>query len=171
MMALTISQPFASLIAAGEKWVENRTWETLYRGPLAIHAGKGAQYLAREDLAHFDTGCVVAVAKLVHCFSVTFLQRQPAGFRFQDSGRSVAEILGHDHTEGPWCWVLADVRRLDRPIAASGQRGLWDWEPPVGMCQVCGCTEDHACAGGCHWVKPSLCSACAEKSTAEGAEG
>jgi activating signal cointegrator 1 len=60
--ALTISQPFAELICTGEKCVENRTWETLYHGPLAIHAGKGTQYLSRRELAGYPTGCVVAVA-------------------------------------------------------------------------------------------------------------
>jgi len=50
MKALTISQPYASLIASGEKWVENRTWATRYRGPLAIHAGRGTQYLSRDEL-------------------------------------------------------------------------------------------------------------------------
>ena len=28
------------------------------------------------------------------------------------------------------------------------------------VCRECGCTEDRACPGGCHWVKPGLCSAC-----------
>jgi len=54
MKALTISQPYASLIASGEKWVENRSWPTGYRGPLAIHAGKGTQYLDRRELAEID---------------------------------------------------------------------------------------------------------------------
>ena len=27
-------------------------------------------------------------------------------------------------------------------------------------CRICGCTDDHACPGGCHWVEPDLCSAC-----------
>ena len=30
-------------------------------------------------------------------------------------------------------------------------------------CRVCGCTDDHACPGGCYWVEPDLCSQCAEK--------
>lgn len=30
-----------------------------------------------------------------------------------------------------------------------------------GACRVCGCTDQHACAGGCYWVEPDLCSACA----------
>ena len=39
MKALTIRQPWASLIAAGVKTIETRSWSTRYRGPLAIHAG------------------------------------------------------------------------------------------------------------------------------------
>jgi len=28
------------------------------------------------------------------------------------------------------------------------------------VCRVCGCDDDHACAGGCGWVQAGLCSAC-----------
>ncbi len=41
MKALTLHQPWASLIACGRKRIETRSWKTDYRGPLAIHAGKG----------------------------------------------------------------------------------------------------------------------------------
>ena len=27
-------------------------------------------------------------------------------------------------------------------------------------CRVCGCTQNRACPGGCHWVEEDLCSAC-----------
>ena len=30
-------------------------------------------------------------------------------------------------------------------------------------CMVCGCTDGHACPGGCHWVDDDLCSRCAEE--------
>lgn len=40
MKALTIWQPWASLKACGAKKFETRSWETRYRGPIAIHAGK-----------------------------------------------------------------------------------------------------------------------------------
>lgn len=39
MKALTLHQPWASLIAFGVKTIETRGWKTTYRGPLAIHAG------------------------------------------------------------------------------------------------------------------------------------
>lgn len=35
--------------------------------------------------------------------------------------------------------------------------------PPESICRVCGCTENNACEGGCSWVEPDLCSACAEQ--------
>jgi len=37
--ALTVRQPWASLVALGVKTIETRPWSTRYRGPLAIHAG------------------------------------------------------------------------------------------------------------------------------------
>lgn len=41
MKVITLTQPWATLVAIGAKQIETRTWETLYRGPLAIHAAKG----------------------------------------------------------------------------------------------------------------------------------
>lgn len=32
----------------------------------------------------------------------------------------------------------------------------------AAACRICGCTETQACPGGCYWVEPDLCSACAE---------
>ena len=40
MKALTLYQPWASLIACGVKTIETRSWATNYRGPIAIHAAK-----------------------------------------------------------------------------------------------------------------------------------
>lgn len=39
--ALTIAQPWATLAAIGAKQIETRSWQTNYRGDIAIHAGKG----------------------------------------------------------------------------------------------------------------------------------
>lgn len=30
-------------------------------------------------------------------------------------------------------------------------------------CNYCGCSDNHACGGGCYWFKPDLCSQCAVK--------
>lgn len=39
MKALSIRQPFASLILTGKKTIETRNWATKYRGPLLICSG------------------------------------------------------------------------------------------------------------------------------------
>lgn len=41
MKAITLTQPWATLVAIEAKKIETRSWATSYRGPLAIHAGKG----------------------------------------------------------------------------------------------------------------------------------
>lgn len=41
MRALSLTQPWASLVAMRAKIFETRSWSTGYRGPLAIHAAKG----------------------------------------------------------------------------------------------------------------------------------
>lgn len=41
MKVLTLTQPWATLVALGAKRIETRNWATRYRGPLAIHAAKG----------------------------------------------------------------------------------------------------------------------------------
>jgi hypothetical protein len=40
MKALSIIQPWATLLAMGAKKIETRSYRTPYRGPLLIHASK-----------------------------------------------------------------------------------------------------------------------------------
>jgi hypothetical protein len=124
MKALTISQPYATLIAIGEKWVENRAWGTDYRGPLAIHAGKGTQYLDKVQLAKYPTSEIIAVVDLVACIRISGPRRWDRSHLLAD-GITVDDVLKHVHTEGPWCWVLQHVRRLPSGVWCRGMQGLW----------------------------------------------
>lgn len=81
MKALTLHQPWASLVAEGVKTIETRSWSTKYRGQLAIHAGKTKANVMETGpeiwapfidpdrpgrLVHpMNFGAVVAVAQLV----------------------------------------------------------------------------------------------------------
>ncbi len=47
MKTLSVRQPYAWLLVNGIKDVENRTWNTPYRGPLLIHAS--AKAMTRDD--------------------------------------------------------------------------------------------------------------------------
>jgi hypothetical protein len=111
------------MIARGLKLVENRTWPTDYRGPLAIHAGRSLTWLQREDACVWPTtygvrlpqagemafGAFVAVAELVDCVPADRLPEY---------------LEDHVFAEGPWCWILGNVRRIE-PIRWPGQQQLW----------------------------------------------
>lgn len=129
--AITIIQPYAHLIQIGEKPIENRTWETTYRGPLMIHAGKSREWLEPEDLANHPTmvfGAIVATARLVVCLPkpspvVTSWNRERWG--------RYGHLIEHAHAHGPWCWLLADVQPLATPVPYRGMQGLWT--PPASL--------------------------------------
>jgi len=139
--ALTLTQPWASLVALGEKQFETRSWSTPYRGPLAIHAAKGVTPIggteafydlcAREpfhtclfDLGryalptHLPRGDVVAIANLVDVVPT-------ADFALGAASRCEASF--GDYSLGRFAWVLTDVQRLVNPPAARGRQQLWDW--------------------------------------------
>ncbi len=134
MKALTICQPFAHLIAIGKKRVENRSWGTQCRGPLAIHAGKSRDWLGLNDENCYPSmayGAIVAVATLTAVLRYgAITQALQARAVYADATGFIPDrldwVLDHEHTEGPWCWVLTDVRRLDVPVPYRGRRRLFD---------------------------------------------
>lgn len=118
---LTICQPWASLIAWGDKRVENRTWRESYRGPLLIHAGKSRLFLDRYgDVSDvpgprpLPMGAIVATAWLTACV------RAPVA-------RHHAWALTHPYADaGKVWWLLERVRPLERPLPWRGAQGLWN---------------------------------------------
>ena len=82
MKAITILQPYASLIVAGAKQYETRSWDTPYRGIIAIHAGKNkpfeyggelrdkTQGILGKRMEELPKGSIIAVADLVECYQV-----------------------------------------------------------------------------------------------------
>ena len=119
MKALTVCQPYAELIALGEKLIENRTWPTSYRGPLLIHAGKSRAWMERGDEAAYpgmSFGAAVATARLVACLDLR-TEHWPAQWE---------HLHDNEHANGPWCWILEDVKRLPQPIPMRGAQGLWE---------------------------------------------
>jgi ASCH domain-containing protein len=50
MKCLSLKQPFADLLALGEKTIELRKWNTKFRGEFLIHASKNIDVDACERL-------------------------------------------------------------------------------------------------------------------------
>ncbi|MFL0196977.1 ASCH domain-containing protein [Clostridium sp. WILCCON 0269] len=60
MKTLTLIQPWASLIALGEKKIETRSWRTNYHGELFIHAGKSIYkeaWLYNKQSSYWSNNC------------------------------------------------------------------------------------------------------------------
>ena len=104
--ALSVRQPWANLIAKGEKSIETRKWATDYRGPLVIASCK------KPAIA--PAGYAVAIAQLVECRPM----------RRSDEAAAKCPVYS-----GAFAWVLADVKRLT-PFPVRGQLGLYDVEVP-----------------------------------------
>ena len=130
MKALTLIQPWATLVATGAKKIETRSWYTSYRGPLAIHAAKGFPAYAREFagevygnpaiLPYIPLGAIVAKAYLLDVRSTNY------GIGLSDKERSYG-----DYSPGRFAWILTNIQWLE-PIPAKGALGLWEWDEPAG---------------------------------------
>ncbi len=149
MKALTLTQPWATLVAYGEKRIETRSWMTHYRGPLAIHAGKGfpladrnlcGREPFRSALRRVGLGGLGlmapeqvlprgAVVAIVNLSSVT--PTETIDWRYPPSHATPDEEAFGDYSPGRYLWVLEDVVRLDAPLVARGSLGLWTPEPGV----------------------------------------
>lgn len=145
MKALTLTQPWATLVAIGVKRIETRSWRTPYRGPLAIHAAKGFPKWARETCeesafaielgpAILPVAAIIATCRLVSCLPTRELQtdqliQMDPRAACNDVLLDERERLFGDYSLGRWAWILADVHALAKPIPAKGALGLWEWEP------------------------------------------
>jgi len=152
MKAITIIQPWATLLALGEKRFETRSWATRHRGQIAIHAGKKVdRRICREEpfrsvLAkhgytadNLPAGAIIAVTSLQDCYRVTRPCGEEGVVWLEANGRKLAwdpakleareeqEYVFGDYREGRYAWEMADVQLLERPIPAKGMQGLWNW--------------------------------------------
>lgn len=127
MRGLTLHQPWAQLIADGRKAFETRSWDTRYRGPIAIHAGRTVDAEYSIECGYrpgaLPVGAIVAVARLVGIITTEQAQRT-----FDDTmpfARAREEFSHGDYSPGRYAWELGDVRAVPA-IAIRGAQGLWD---------------------------------------------
>ena len=144
LAALTLWQPWASLLAKGVKRYETRSWPapaSLYPGCLvAIHAAARrvnlnddfSEAFLRAWCAAFNypppvsligltmepRGCVLGVSRFLRCH------------RTEDVDASEAERLFGDFTPGRYAWEFAPVEVFEAPIPARGMQGVWKWTVP-----------------------------------------
>ena len=143
MKALTLTQPWATLVAIGAKRIETRSWSTNYRGPLAIHAAKSFPKWAREfttepvcynavrlDLktGGYPLGMVIATCRLVDCLPTEAYRCMPGVFEEYHELDTPQEQAFGDYSPNRFAWVLEGIVALPEPIPAKGALGLWEWD-------------------------------------------
>lgn len=128
MKALSLWQPWASLVAMDAKRVETRHWapsRSLIGERIAIHATLTRDHLHLCERSPFDRylhsdqlplGAVVATAVLDRCERIT-----------PELARALTpdEVAFGDYTPGRYAWFLRDVAGVSPPRSLRGAQGIF----------------------------------------------
>ena len=122
LRCLSVRQPFAWLLCANAKKVENRTWKTDFRGTIAIHASTNQSMIKSAEreseskpikLKNFPFGAIIGLADIEAI--------EPYGPEFEQDG----------HACGPYCWKMTNGRLLKNPIPMMGKLTLYRLAPEI----------------------------------------
>ena len=130
MRAISLWQLWAEAMRLKLKRNETRSWDTSYRGWIAIHAAKKKfdrwDYepkwvsLAIADGIHFNSmayGAFLCFAHLSDC---------PRVETVRDS-LSERELRYGDYSDGRFAWITDDLLVLPEPIPYTGHQGIFNW--------------------------------------------
>lgn len=153
MKALTLWQPWASLVATGHKEIETRSWSTKFRGEIAIHSaaklppkwlGASRHYRPfRDELAdalnvrrdcddrggmHVDSAVNALPFGSVLCIArLVAVEEITADVRQAITDK---ELIFGNYEDGRYAWFFEMGEVFDEPIPAKGNRMLWNWTGP-----------------------------------------
>jgi hypothetical protein len=102
MKALSIKQPWANMIANGEKTIETRKWPTKYRGQILIVSSKSPPIK--------PAGFALAIARVVDCRPMTQADEAAACCPVYD---------------GAFSWLLEDIQKIE-PFEVKGSLGIYE---------------------------------------------
>ena len=137
MKAITIHEPYASLIIMGIKRFETRGWSTNLRGSLAIHAARqemtqeGKKVAEKYDITP-QYGKVLGVVEIINCFkcqSDNLLSSSESRAQWIIGEESEEKEFGW-FTVGRFAWQMKVLEKFEIPIPAKGQQRFWTWDKP-----------------------------------------
>lgn len=150
MKALTIWQPWASLIMSGAKPYEFRRWDyrererALEGQRIVIHAGARPVRCAEVDdiiarmqdrisslRAEIAMPLLTRLRGAVKCQGVvelsaglgTAILGTPRNVRALFSSPADSDRIDHHM----WAWPLTEIRRFETPVSTRGAQGFWNW--------------------------------------------
>lgn len=147
MKALTIWQPWASLIMAGAKPFEFRGWappNSMVGQRIVIHAGarKPRPTEISELLVRLERGEPTGLLPVMAADHLRRWLASPGmlplacglGTALLGKARSARVLFGNDSDRDEHfrlAWPLTDVQPFEHPVPARGAQGLWGW--PLGL--------------------------------------
>jgi hypothetical protein len=124
MKALTLKQPWATLVAEGIKKYEFRSWKTNYRGKILIHAGAGVDKEALERVKRlnleYPSRRIIAEVEIEECLELDE-KLNNAIIREQNIAYGTKYRTGY-------AWKLKNVKRIDLKRTVNGKLGLWNYK-------------------------------------------
>lgn len=147
MKALTIKQPWASLIAHGIKDIENRSWKTKYRGRIFIHCSATTKFkveltdpqmiaalpfIKNLMTGNVPFGAIIGEVDIIDC------TLNHESIWAEQMAYDVCPYTGiHILRKGQpyiWNWVLANPVLYDKPILnVKGRLSFWEYEKPFNV--------------------------------------
>ena len=150
MKAVSIKQPWASLIAHGIKNIENRNWKTNFRGRILIHASAATVFDAFMPILILDRGVVtvnewlvrngydwhynniphsaiIGEVDIVDCVINHSSIWAEKTYKYQLAPDETDE----DYPKPVYNWVLANPVLYDEPILnVKGKLSFWEFTKP-----------------------------------------
>ena len=138
LRAISLWQPWATLLVIGEKVFETRSWYTEYAGPLLIHAAKHkgtferdftntamvTASLRRGGYGSYDDlpfGAIIGRVELVKCWPTAVVDKRIC----EESGEDSQELVYGNFDPGRIAWECRKPQHFGRPLPWKGSQGFF----------------------------------------------
>lgn len=130
MKVLSIKEPWATLIASKQKYIETRSWKTSYRGELYIHVSKKLinkkdekiqELLKLLPTQEMNYGKIICKCELVDCI---YMDEK---FINEIKQNKQEYICGY-YQIGRFAWILEKMELIQPKIEAKGKLNIWNFE-------------------------------------------
>jgi hypothetical protein len=123
MKAITIKQPWESLILAGKKTIELRTWK-IEPQTIAIHAGASWDKRGdhHEGILEFPNSAIIGTVDVVGVTLATIEMHAETGLKIEQY--KAALVKGEREGRRLCAWHLQNPKPRE-PIPCAGKLGLW----------------------------------------------
>ena len=125
MKAITLREPWASLVVNGYKKYEFRSWKTSYRGKILIHAAKLCDKNNIDRFKSYNlnygTSEIIGEAEIIDCIKVDDELRE----KLLKIDNNVYSKSGFDET---YAFVLTNCKKYDKYIPCRGRLNIWKFD-------------------------------------------